>query len=422
MPPEAFTAVADWIREHTDEMVQLQSALTAIPALAPENGGNGEWAKARYLESYLVEHGLDNIEHIDCPDDRVPEGSRPNLVVTIPGTDDSRSYGVLAHMDIVPPGEQNEDGSWKGWETDPYTLHQAGDMLVGRGVTDDQQGIVSAVFAARALKACGVQPAHTVKLLFVSDEETHSFFGIKYVLATAPDLISPTDAIFVPDAGSPDSTEVEIAEKSALWIEFRIKGRQAHASRPDLAVNAFRAGSRLAYLIDKELHRQFDKMNHLFDPPYSTFEPTRHDANVPNVNTIPGEDVFYFDCRVLPSTKLDDVLDLARAQCIYVDGKMDTETEMRVAMRADAAPPTPYDTPAVQVLTPAIERVYGVQPRAIGIGGQTVAECFRTRGLPAVAWMSTTETAHQANEMCSIKHMVGDAQVFAEVFATPLPG
>ena len=56
-------------------------------------------------------------------------------------------------------------------------------------MTDDQQGIVSAVFAALALKACSVLPAHTVKLIFVSDEETHSFFGIKYMLAARPDLI-----------------------------------------------------------------------------------------------------------------------------------------------------------------------------------------------------------------------------------------
>ena len=165
MPPEAFDTIAAWMSEHVDEMIQFQGALTAIPALAPENGGDGEWAKARCLESYLIEHGLDNIEHFDCPDDRVPEGSRPNLVVTIPGADDSRRYWVLSHMDIVPPGEQTEDGSWKGWDTDPYTLHQAGDTLVGRGVTDDQQGIVSSVFAARALKECGMLPAHTVKLI-----------------------------------------------------------------------------------------------------------------------------------------------------------------------------------------------------------------------------------------------------------------
>ena len=31
------------------------------------------------------------------------------------------------------------------------------------------------------------------------------------------------------------------------------------------------------------------------------------EANVPNVNTIPGDDVFCLDCRVLPTVKLTDV-------------------------------------------------------------------------------------------------------------------
>ena len=38
-------------------MVELQRGLTAIPALAPENGGDGEWEKARFLEDYLRRHG-----------------------------------------------------------------------------------------------------------------------------------------------------------------------------------------------------------------------------------------------------------------------------------------------------------------------------------------------------------------------------
>jgi len=40
----------------------------------------------------------------------------------------------------------------------------------------------------------------------------------------------------------------------------------------------------------------------------ATFEPTKKEANVGNINTIPGEDVFCMDCRVLPEYDLKDVL------------------------------------------------------------------------------------------------------------------
>ena len=73
--------VGDWIESHVEAMVELQAGLTSRPALGPENGGTGEWEKARFLEAYLLEHGFGEAEHYDCPDERVPEGTRPNFVV-----------------------------------------------------------------------------------------------------------------------------------------------------------------------------------------------------------------------------------------------------------------------------------------------------------------------------------------------------
>jgi succinyl-diaminopimelate desuccinylase len=409
----AFETVSNWLEGHVDEMVELQRALTARPALAPENGGDGEWDKARALEDYLRAHGLARIEHFDCPDKRVSAGSRPNFVATVPGRQDEPQLWILSHMDIVPPGERLPDGSWKGWDTDPYVLQRAGDLIMGRGVEDNQQSIVSSVFAARAILEDGLQPARTLQLLFVADEETGSRHGLGHVLDRHRDLFGPADLIVVPDGGDPDGAMIEVAEKSALWLEFRVKGRQAHGSRPDMAVNAFRAGAWLVHLLDDGLRERFSHVDHLFNVPRSTFEPTLHEANVPNVNTIPGEDVFCFDCRVLPSYSLDSVLAYVQAQCRRVDGSHGTTTEVTVRYRQDAPPATSPDAPVVALLKPAIERVYGVKPKTMGIGGLTVASLFREKGFAAAVWMTATDSAHQVNEVCSLRHQVGDARVFA---------
>lgn len=411
-----FEQIDDWLAAHVEEMIELQAGLTARPALGPENGGAGEWEKARFLERYLRDCGLEGIEHYDCPDERVPEGTRPNFALTVAGASDGPPCWVLSHMDVVPPGQQLPDGSWRGWQSDPYHVRREGDLIVGRGVTDDQQAIVASVFAVRALLENGVTPARAVKLLFVSDEETGSARGLGHVVSEHGELFSPEDVIIVPDAGFEDSTMIEVAEKSVLWLEFRVGGRQAHASRPEKAVNAFRVASRLVGLLDDELAARFDAADPLYDPPRSTFEPTLHEANVPNVNTIPGEDVFCVDCRVLPCYGLDDVIERVRAVCREVDSNMGTVTEVLVRNCQDAAPPTDADAPVVRMLRSAVEQVYGVKARAMGIGGQTVASVFRAAGLPAAVWMTTTETAHQANESCAIAHMVGDAGVFARVF------
>jgi len=413
MRPET---IDDWLEKHSEQMIDLQAGLTARPALGPENGGAGEWEKARYLEQYLRSHGLEQIEHYDCPDDRVPEGSRPNMVVTVPGLEPEPRLWVLAHMDVVPPGEQDADGTWKGGESDPYTLCRAGDLPMGRGVSDDQQAIVGSVFAARALLESGSKPARTLKLLFVSDEETGSERGLRHLLKEHADMFSRRDAILVPDGSSEDSSMIEVAEKSVLWMQFRVIGRQAHGSRPDRAVNAFRAASSLVQLLDEGLHARFDRVDHLFEPPRSTFEPTLHAANVPNVNSIPGEDLFCFDCRVLPSYSLDEVIEFARSKCAQIDRQFGTRTELTVRTRQDAPPATPVDAPVVRMLRPAVEEVYGVKARIMGIGGLTVASPLREAGFHAAVWMSASGTAHQVNEVCSIRQMVGDAKVFARVY------
>ena len=74
-----------WLDGSAKGIVELESLLTAIPALAPESGGDGELRKAEALEAWLKAHGITDIVRYDSPDPRVPSGKRPNLVATIKG-------------------------------------------------------------------------------------------------------------------------------------------------------------------------------------------------------------------------------------------------------------------------------------------------------------------------------------------------
>ncbi len=404
------------IENSVEDMVALQAELTARPAIGPENGGTGEWDKSNCLEEYLAQRGLGGAQHCDAPDSRVPEGTRPNFAVLVPGAKDFPRVWVMSHLDVVPPGEQLEDGTWRGWNSDPFKVERKGDAVFGRGVADNQHAIVSSVFAAKALVDLGVQPPHTVALLMVSDEETGNSHGLTYVLKERPEWFSPDDVIIVPDGGNEDGTMIEIAEKSVLFVRFRVRGKQSHGSMPQLGLNAFRAASELVCRLDEGFHQRFDGNDPLYVPPRSTFEPTLHAANVPNVNTIPGEDLFAFDCRILPDYDVDEVLDYAREECLRLDTECGTKTEIEIQFKLTAPAPTPPDAQAAELLKPAIKDVYGVEAKPMGVGGGTVAAVFRARGVPAVVWSKTDWTAHQANESCAIANMVGDARVFARVF------
>ena len=411
-----FRKIADWLDAQAEEMVALQAELTAIPALNPEGGGKGEWDKSNMLESWLKERGLSPAEHYDTPDDRVPEGTRPNFVVRVRGRNKGRRVWVMTHLDVVPPGERREDGTWAGWDSDPFTLRREGDRIFGRGVEDNQQALVASAFAALALKELGITPPHEVALLIVSAEETGSAYGFQRLLKDHPELFSPDDIIIVPDGGNENGSMIEVAEKSVLWLTFEVIGKQSHGSMPHLGRNAFRAVAQLICALDRGLRKRFDVHDDLYSPPYSTFEPTKHDKNVPNVNTIPAKEIFSFDCRIMPRFKLDDVLDYIRAEMARVDKKNGTQTSLTVENRLDAPEQTATDAPVVQMVQRAVKAVYGVEGRPMGIGGSTVAAFFRQAGYPAVVWSSSEGKAHQANESMPIAHMVGDAKVFAHVF------
>lgn len=404
---EHFSQVSERLEQYREEMVNLQRELVSRVAVGPDQGGPGEGEKAAFLEDLLSGWGL-RVDNYPAPDPRVAGGGRPNLVAWLPGQRVDKVW-VLSHLDVVPPGDLSL------WESDPYTLRVEGDRLIGRGTEDNHQGIVSSLMAVKALVDLGLTPPRSIGLALVSDEETGSKSGLDFLLTTQPELFSPQDLIIVPDAGSPDSTLVEVAEKSILWLRLTLSGQQCHASRPKLGKNTLRAAAHVIVALEA-LHQEFAGRNPLFDPPESTFEPTQKEANVGNINTIPGRDVFYLDCRVLPDYDLGLVKKRVEAIGKETAGKFGVSLKVEPVQELKSPPPTDPEAPVVQALVRAIREVYGREARPQGIGGGTVAAFFRQRGLPAAVWMTVTHTAHQPNEYCLLSNLVGDARVLAHVF------
>jgi succinyl-diaminopimelate desuccinylase len=403
----SFAKIAERLDLYRDEMIDLQIKLASIPAIAPSSGGEGEARKAEYILEYLKMSGFEDIEVIKTQDLDAPAGYRPNILAFYRGRSSARTTWIMTHMDVVPPGEMS---LWKG---DPFKPWVESGKIYGRGVEDNQQDMVASIFAVKALHALDLKPAFDVGLAIVADEETGSSKGIPHVLKSST-AFRKSDLIIVPDSGNEDGTEIEVAEKSILWLKFTTVGKQTHGSTPERGINAFKAATQLAVRLDK-LYTAFPAADPLFLPPISTFEPTKKEANVPNINTIPGEDVFYMDSRILPEYSLEDVEARIKADARAIEKKFGVTITFEYMQRAAAAPPTPPDAAVVKALKRAVEAVYQKQGRAVGIGGGTVAAYFRKQGYEAACWSKLDETAHQPNEYCIIDNMVGDAKVFAHV-------
>jgi len=402
-----------WIDNSIDLAIDLQTGLTKHPAISPESDGEGELDKCLFLESWLTSHGITKLERFDAPDPRAKGGLRPNLIATIDGNSNEKEgkLWIMSHIDVVPPGDE------KLWNSNPWTVvidkdFPLGVRLIGRGVEDNQQGMVSSVLTALAFIKQGLKPHRTIKLLFSADEEVGSVYGIDWIIKNHQDLFNKNDMVLIPDGGDLKGECIEIAEKNIYWVRFNIIGKQAHGARPDEGANAFLAGCDLALRLHNELSAKFNDINKMFDPNYSTFQPTKKEANVPNINTIPGEDVFYMDMRILPHYSKESVFSCIENIINDIQNKYHI-TANYTLIQSTQSIPTSADSAIVKELSAAASEIYNVSTHPIGIGGGTMAAFLRNIGIDCAVWTKTQKSLHQPNEYVLLNDIIGDAKVFA---------
>lgn len=106
----------------------------------------------------------------------------------LPG-ESGQQLAVIGHVDVVPAGE--------GWTRPPFALTREGDVLVGRGITDDKGPLLCALYALKFWIDRGEPLRHDVRFIFGCNEET-GMADVPHYLAhnLAPDFLFTPDAEF----------------------------------------------------------------------------------------------------------------------------------------------------------------------------------------------------------------------------------
>ena len=176
-------AIETWFTGKEEQMVRQIADLVAVPSVGGESAGPcqpfGE-GPAKALEVALLQAQAAGLR----------AENQGGYVLTADLNDCPDELHILAHLDVVAPGE--------GWDTDPYTLVQEGDLIYGRGVDDDKGPAVAAMMAMECVKALNVPLKRNVKLVLGTDEESGSA-DIAYYYAREP--YAPY--AFTPDADFP---------------------------------------------------------------------------------------------------------------------------------------------------------------------------------------------------------------------------
>lgn len=159
--------------------------------------------------------------------------SRAPVVVGIhhPKEEKGRSLILQHHVDVVPTGPLDM------WERDPYGGEIVGDRLYGRGAGDMKAGAGANVFALEALRRIGLQPAATVYLQSVVEEESTGNGALQTFLRGYN-----ADAALIPE---PEDNMLVRASGGVLWFEVEVRGIPVHVREMGEGANAIDAAYRV---------------------------------------------------------------------------------------------------------------------------------------------------------------------------------
>lgn len=125
-----------------------------------------------------------------------------------------RSLILQGHVDVVPPGAEEL------WARDPFEATIIDGWMHGRGAADMKCGVSAMVFALDALRRIGVEPASTVHVETVSEEECTGNGALSTLVRGYR-----ADAALIPESMG---HRIIRAELGSVWFRLRILGRPAH--------------------------------------------------------------------------------------------------------------------------------------------------------------------------------------------------
>jgi acetylornithine deacetylase len=170
---------------------------------------------------------------------------------------EGRSLILNGHIDVVP------EGPLEMWRQGPYEPWREGDWLYGRGAGDMKAGLVSCLFAYKALKRAGYEPTADVFIQSVIEEECTGN-GALACLARG----YHADVAIIPE---PSGGHLRRAQTGTIWMKITARGLPAHAAYSEKGENAIKAAMRLIGALEeleekwnseKDRHPHFENLSH----------------------------------------------------------------------------------------------------------------------------------------------------------------
>jgi len=372
--------------QYREQMLGLTEQLVAIPTENPP--GVHYPAAVQLIRNHLEELGFRDTQVAgDCVLSFIGEGER--------------TLYFSGHYDVVPA-------------QDPAQFEPArkGANLFGRGSSDMKSGLAAMTYAAKAVPDSGAKLNGRIGLVFVPDEETAGPRGSRF-LAGQGLLGRGAIGMLTPE---PTGSVVWNANRGAITLNVRIKGKSAHIGRQREGVNAFEQMIEVAKALAK-LKEEVEQRSTAYEiAPESVRRSIlmmggRCESGS-NFNVVPESCSFTIDRRINPEEDLQTekqrllgTVEEARKKGI------DLEVEI---LQEGSSSGVPKDGLVGNALARSIREVTGHEAKFEMCPGLLEIRFYAEKGIPAFAYGPGLLTvSHGPNEFVPIDRIVQCAAIYA---------
>lgn len=220
------------------EIINKLSGIIQIPSESYDDlgpvGKDERWDIFFQVEDYIKANYPTVFQNV-----KLDYANTHGLILTWEGSvppSEAKPILMLAHQDVVPVLAENV----KDWTHPPYDGHYDGEIIWGRGATDDKGYLISIIESLDLLIKSGFKPKRTVILAFGCDEEIsgencgrpisdflHAQYGADGIY-----LIMDEGSTGIQREFDQSFAMISVTEKGYLDVGINVSSTGGHASNP----------------------------------------------------------------------------------------------------------------------------------------------------------------------------------------------
>ena len=237
LDPDLTARILQQVDQGFDKQIKFTQDLVRYPSQrGQEHTAQDYIFKALQERGYKMDRWSINIDdikdHSGFSPVKISYDNAVNVIATHhPRQETGRSLILNGHIDVVPLGPVDM------WSRPPYEPYIDGDWLYGRGSGDMKAGLAANIFAMDTLKHLGYQPAATVYIQSVTEEECTGN-GSLACLAKG----YRADAVIIPE---PVEDMLVRANVGVIWFKVHCRGLPVHVREAKSGANAIEASYHL---------------------------------------------------------------------------------------------------------------------------------------------------------------------------------